>query len=271
VRKEIIPKEAARSAKTRIATMVAKTNVSVINAQFVAHALNLPESERSQIDDPKLFPGFMESVKRNLTLAEAGYAAGIDREPTLSIELRVLTEEFIADAERDQMKRGIVITEWELNDYYREHKVDFETATTRQVWIHLQGSPWGPGRPKWPEAEARLKAERLHQGLLAGGSFEKLAAAEGIDEVFDYTVTRDLGFEELKNATFATSAGSVAPLVRTDAGHHVIRVDSRTIPPFDTVKLKIDELLRAKRLRTLLDALVASAELQYDRVYFASR
>lgn len=272
VRDEIIGKEWRRRVDARIASIV-KANGAITDAERTAAIMNLTKDGAELLADPKHARGFMLYIETNIALAKAGYAAGIDREPALAMELRILADDFVANAERDQMWRGIVITENEVDQYYRDHQPEFEIARVRDIRIPFGGSLARGDNPPLSEKEARAKAERLRNEILAGASFEKIAATENpsTDGGDSRSITRGQHLPEVEEVVFGTPAGKIAPVTRTLLGYHVIRVDDRTIPPLEKVRSKIDAIIRNQKLQVLLDALVGSAELYFDPVYFASR
>ena len=269
VREEIIGKERNRRVDARIAS-IAKANGPIADAELMAAATNLRGDESGQPADPKLDPGYLDYMRTNIALAKAGYAAGIDREPALALELRIRADKFVANAERDQMRRGIVITEQELDRYYREHQPEFELVWVRSIRIPFKGSLGGGDGPLPSKTEARAKAERIRNEILAGAAFEKVATTENA-ATGGGSIMRGEQLREIENAAFSTPAGKVAPVTETMLGYEVLLVDERAILPLEKARPKIDEILRNQKLQVLVDALAGSAELYFDPVYFASR
>jgi parvulin-like peptidyl-prolyl isomerase len=269
--------EKERRREQRVAAMVEQANVTVTNAELEAAVTTLPNEYKKQAQDAKGLQALRADFKRMKTLARAAYAAGLDREPGVILAARLMADNFIANEELAEIERGIVVSDADLRQYYRDHRADYETVTASHILIAFKGSPaQQSGKPELTEGEAKAKAERIRNELLGGASFTALAARES-DDTGTAANGGDLGSSkrgemvpEFEKAAFALTVGAISPVTRHKFGYSIIRLASRETTPFEEVRAQIDRTIRQKTLQTSLDVLVASADMHYDSVYFAS-
>ncbi len=123
-------------------------------------------------------------------------------------------------------------------------------------------------------AAARAKAEEARRRALAGEDFAALAR-ELSEEPETAPRGGDLGFftrtqtaPQFANAAFALEPGGISPVVRTEYGFHVIKVEEKRAAgpvPYDEVKDRIRGLLvqqqTAQKVGQLVESLAMSAEV----------
>jgi len=73
---------------------------------------------------------------------------------------------------------------------------------------------------------------------------------------------------EFEQAAFAAKAGEVTPIVRTQFGYHIIKVESKSATAFDSVKATIEKKEHQKRLQTALDSIKDNAKPTFNEAYF---
>jgi parvulin-like peptidyl-prolyl isomerase len=115
-------------------------------------------------------------------------------------------------------------------------------------------------------AEARGKAEEARRRALEGEDFADLArelsegpaAPNGGDLGF---FTRGQTAPQFANAAFALEPGGISPVVRTEYGLHVIKVEEKRPPrhlPFDEVSEQVHDLLIQRKTGQRVGELVKS-------------
>ena len=75
---------------------------------------------------------------------------------------------------------------------------------------------------------------------------------------------------EFEQAAFNAKVGEITPVVKTQFGYHIIKVDEKISTPFDTVKATLDKSIRQKRVHDQLDAMKAAAKPTFNEAYFAT-
>lgn len=215
-----------------------------------------------------------ESVKAEYALADAARfraeASATDAELNARFETRReayriperrVVSYLLIDAEA--LRARVSLTERDLEAYYQDHRDEFlepEQACASHVLVKVKASAQaGEGHA---EEEARRIAEGVLERARSGADFAELAkkasedkgSAPGGGDLGCFPRGRMLA--EFDNAAFSLEAGQVSDLVRTSAGFHVIRLNSRreeSVQPLAQVKERIRRSQSDQRVRTLLE------------------
>ena len=191
-----------------------------------------------QLQGEEVFQKFSKSYQDQLILRQA--------------QLDVLTLSVDGQTTPDQAARA----------YYDSHRDEFARACVRHILV--------------PE---QAKADELRGRLVAGEDFATVARAESKDTEsaarggeLGCDITRDTQFvPEFLLAAFAQPVGEVGQPVKTQFGFHIIKVDSRDVPPFDD---KVSAQVRQKltqggqeKVLTLLQDAAKKADIDIDPKY----
>jgi hypothetical protein len=146
--------------------------------------------------------------------------------------------------------------------YYEGHQDEFARACVRHILVTDQA-----------------KADQLLARLAAGEDFATVARAESKDTEsaarggeLGCDVTRDTQFvPEFLLAVFSQPVGEVGQPVRTQFGFHLIKVESRGVPPFDDeVSAEVRQKLTATGQQKVLEILqeaAKNADIEIDPKY----
>ena len=176
-----------------------------------------------------------------------------------------------------QIDSTIAISDADLKKAYDENKKDYEQVKAKHILIAFKGSPAAQkGKKELTDAEAKAKADSLRAEIVAGkAKFEDVAKKES-DDVESGKNGGDLGafargqmVPEFEQAAFGAKVGDVTPVVKTQFGYHIIKVEEHSSTPFDQVKATLEKSVKQKKLRDTLDAMKESAKPVYDEAYFA--
>ena len=196
------------------------------------------ESVVEQLTGEEVFRDFSKEYQDRLVLRQA--------------QLDVLTLSLNGEAAPDQASRA----------YYDSHQDEFARACVSHILV--------------PE---QAKADELRARLLAGEDFATVARAESKDDEskgrggdLGCDITRSTQFvPEFLLAIFAQPVGEVGQPVKTQFGFHLIKVNSRTIPPFDD---KVSAQARQRltqggqeKVLTLLQEAAKKADIEIDPRY----
>jgi len=149
-----------------------------------------------------------------------------------------------------QVRSAIILGEEELTKYYQAHQDKYQRTPQAEIRHILF-----PVRPRADEAAVRARAEEARTKIVEGADFAQVAreytdpsSPESRGEVM--TVHRGELAPEIEAAAFGLPAGGVSPLIRTEAGYHVIkveRVQAEYVAPFAEVRESIrDQLFQEK-------------------------
>jgi peptidyl-prolyl cis-trans isomerase C len=138
-----------------------------------------------------------------------------------------------------QIQPTVEVSDQEIQDFYNEHPQDFQRAEqvhARHILIKAD-----PAADEQTRTIARMKADQVHQRVANGEDFATLA--KELSEDSTAAQGGDLGFFEkgrmvpaFADAAFALQPGQISPVVETQFGYHVIKVEERR--PAGTVPLE---------------------------------
>lgn len=256
--------------------VMAAGDVTVRQSEFESALKTLPP-EYQQYAQGAGKKQFAEDFLRMKMLAAEGMKGGLDKDPEVVRQLNLMRENLVANAQLQKIEKSITVTDEDLKKQYDAKKNDYEQVSARHILIAFKGSPAAQaGKPELTEEQAKAKAEDLRKKIVAGASFEELAKAES-DDTGSGANGGALGefgrgqmVPEFEKAAFEAKVGEITPVVRTQFGYHIIKVDAHGHTPFEQVKSFLERNARQEALQTRLDAMKASAKPTFNETYFAA-
>lgn len=256
--------------------VVAAGDVAIRQSEFENALKTLPAEYQQYAAGPGK-KQFAEDFLRMKMLAAEGMKAGLDKDPDVVRQLGLMRENLVANAQLQKIEKGITITDEDLKKVYDSKKNEYEQVGARHILIAFKGSPAAqPGKPELTEEQAKAKAEELRKKIVGGASFEELAKTESDDTGSGANggtlgeFSRGQMVPEFDKAAFEAKVGEVTPVVRTQFGYHVIKVDSHGITPFEQVKAFLERNARQERLQAKLDEMKTSAKPTFNDAYFGA-
>ena len=255
--------------------VIAAGDVSIRQSEFESAVKTLPP-EYAQFATGPGKRQFAEDYLRMKMLAAQGMKAGLDKDPEVIRQMNLMRENLVANAQLSRIEKGIAVSDADLQKAYDANKKEYETVKARHILVAFKGSPvpLPAGKKELTEEEAKAKAEALRKQIVAGGNFEEIAKTES-DDTGSGANGGDLGafrFEqmvpEFATAAFAAKKGEVTPVVRTQFGYHVIKVDDHTTTPLSEVKAQLEKTERQRKVQESLDAMKTNAKPTFNEAYF---
>jgi peptidyl-prolyl cis-trans isomerase C len=255
--------------------VIAAGDLSIKQSEFESALKSLP-AEYQQYAAGAGKKQFAEDYLRMKMLAAEGTKAGLDKDPNVLSQLALMKENLVAQAQLTSIEKGITITDEELKKKYDADKAQYEQVKARHILIAFKGSPAAQeGKPELTEEQAKAKAEDLHKQIVGGASFDELAKKES-DDVGSGARGGDLGafgrgqmVPEFEKAAFEAKTGEVTPVVRTQFGYHIIKVDEHETTPFEQVKPTLEKNERQARMQAKLEEMKTNAKVTFNDSYFA--
>lgn len=256
--------------------IISAGTVAIHRSDFETAVKSLPAEYQSYA----LGPGkkqFADDYLRMKLLAAEGMKNGLDKDADVQKQLNLLRENLVAQEELKQIDSTIAVSDADLKKAYEENKKEYEQVKAKHILIAFKGSPAAQkGKKELTDAEAKAKAESLRAEIVAGkAKFEDVAKKES-DDVESGKNGGDLGsfsrgqmVPEFENAAFSAKVGDVTPVVKTQFGYHIIKVEEHGSTSFEQVKATLEKSVKQKKLRDTLDAMKESAKPVYDEAYFA--
>jgi len=271
------PAPAATTATAKDADPVVITagNITVRKSEFEAALKTLPAEYQSFAQGPGR-KQFADDYLRMRLLANEGAKAGLQNDPDVISQLNLMRENLVATAELKKIESGITVSDADVQKAYADNKKDYEQVKARHILIAPKGSPAAQsGKKELTDDEAKAKAEDLRKQLLAGANFDELAKKES-DDTGSGARGGDLGsfghgqmVPEFETAAFSAKVGEVTPVVKTQFGYHIIKVEAHDSTPLEQVRPTIEKNLKQTKLHAALDAMKENAHPTYDEAYFA--
>lgn len=223
---------------------------------------------------------FAEDYLRMKLLAAQGTKDNLQSDPDVQRQLELMRANLIATAELKKIEKSIVVSDADVKAAYDANKKDYEQVHARHILIAPKGSPAAPpakeGQKELTDEQAKAKAEELRAKLVAGGDFAAIAKAESND-TGSGAQGGDLGsfghnqmVPEFETAAFAAKPGEITPVVKTQFGYHIIKVESHDYTPMEQIRPTIEKSLRQKKMQETLDAMKSSAAAKFDEAYFTA-
>lgn len=209
-------------------------------------------------------------------MAAEAVKSGLENDPEVMRKINSAREFLLADAQRMKILRATTVTEAELRQQYEALAPTLEYVRARQILITFKGAgPTPVGRPERTEEQARVKAEAVLRQLQSGAAFAEVAKRESDDasaagggvlpEIY-----RKQTVPEFEAAAFSTPVGGLSPVIKTQFGFVIIRVDAKVTRSFDELRANLESSERGKRAQAAIDDLVRRANATYDPAYFGA-
>jgi peptidyl-prolyl cis-trans isomerase C len=249
-------------------------DVQVTKSEFEAALKTIPAEYQAYASGPGK-KAFAEDYLRMKLLAREAEKHGLEKKPEVIQQLRLMRENALANAELNRIEESVKITDAELQKAYEEKKQSYQQAKARHILIAFQGSPaQQQGKKELTEEEAKAKAEEIRKKIAAGADFAEVAKTESDDRGSGSrggelgTFSRGQMVPEFEQAVFGAKSGELTPVVRTQFGYHIIKVDELKTQSLDEVKAELEREIRQKKLQERLDQLKNASAPTFDEAYF---
>ncbi len=168
----------------------------------------------------------------------------------------------------------VTITEEAVTQYYNAHKEDYrreERVRARHILIKVD-----PAAKPEEEEQAKARAEEILRQVKAEGADFAQIAKEVSEDPSSAQQGGDLGYfgrgamvKPFEEMAFTLQPGEISPLVRTNFGYHIIRVEDKQeagYQPLEEIKMLLTEQLKReevdKLVRTRAEALLEEIKAQ---------
>ncbi len=196
-----------------------------------------------------------ENLYLRRALAAEALRDGLDKDPMVAEALRQARERILSDARLAAIERAALPADSEITRYardlYRQDPTRYRTPEqTRASHILIAQSPDGKARERAEALLARARAGESFEALARENSADGASAAKGGDLGWFVRGQMVKPFEDAVAAL--KNPGDLAPIVETQFGFHVVRLDGRRPAgdrSFDEVRESIESEIRAKAQR----------------------
>jgi peptidyl-prolyl cis-trans isomerase C len=205
-----------------------------------------------------------ESVYLRRALAAEAERDGLDRDPAVAAALVLARERVLADARIAAVERAALPSDADVSRRARELYLSsperYRTpAQARASHILVARSADGRAREQAESLLARVRAGESFEALAREYSADGATAASGGDLGWFASGQMVKPFEEAVAAL--NSSGDLGPIVETQFGFHVVRLDARRaagVRPFEEVRDSIEAEVRQSVRREAGQAKIAA-------------
>lgn len=236
-----------------------------------ARGLSITKADFEQMlsGDPR-FPLAMTKPEAKLALGtDFGKAFALEAEArqrkldqlsSVQLKIRNYTTQLLANELLVSLRKGYLKDEPALAALYQKNSEAYAEPRVRQILVRMQGSVVAlrKGRPDLSAEQARAKAESLLARLTKGAEFDALAKAES-DDIGSLAAGGDIGFvpkgstaASFEDAAFSLPVGQLSPVIRTEYGFHIIRVEARRAMALEAVRGIMANELAHKELDSII-------------------
>jgi peptidyl-prolyl cis-trans isomerase C len=244
-------------------------------AQFDQIIEALPEQARAQVRGPRKRQ-FADQLVQVKVMYQEAHRRKLDENPTVQRQLELQKENLLASLLLQDMTANAQVDDATAQQYYEQHKADYESVHARHILIRVKGSPLPvqPGKKELSDEEALAKAQEIRKKLVAGEDFAALAKAES-DDVRSGANGGDLGALKhnqtvplFDQAVFSLPAGQLSEPVKTQYGYHIIKVEQHEVKSFDEAKGDVMKKVRPELAHSAMENLQKQAAVIIDDSYF---
>jgi peptidyl-prolyl cis-trans isomerase SurA len=206
------------------------------------------------------FNSIVENIKKeNKIESDEALQAALKQENMTMADLRHQLERtmMVQQVQQTEVMQKLQVTDTEMKAYYDAHKNEFGTTpniTLREITINVPVTAQGVNVAA--DDAAKAKAEEVRTKIVAGEPFARLAAdysdsgSKANGGLVGPLSKTDLS-EELQKAIAGLKAGGVTPVLRTQRGYQIIKIESiqdSTTRSFEDAKNDIaDKIAGGKR------------------------
>lgn len=210
-----------------------------INAYYQAHPNDFDAFLQS---DPRLAQQAQgpqrDEIKKKYgefkVVADIARREKVDQEDATKLQMlidrsQILRNAYLSDLEKSDK----LVSDAEIEQYYNDHKDEFEEVRVRHILIGTQAAPGAEPSKVLSKEEARKKAQAVLERARKGEDFVKLVAENSDDpgsksKGGEYEFARKSGMvQAFEDASFNLKPGEISDLVETEFGFHIIKLEER--------------------------------------------
>jgi hypothetical protein len=227
---------------------------------------------------------------------------GLDKTPqyeqTLKFaKMQILTQQLQRSIQEDAAK----VPDSELQEYYKEHKADFEQYSLDRLFVPRtkqdveakdedektdKDEKLTEEQQKAKQAEEKAKTDQAEQTMTKLAEDLRARAAAGEDfvklqkEAFDAAgmkiespsvnlpSVRRNGLPPQHATVFDLKQGEVSQVINDSGGHYIYKVNSKQDLPFEQVKSEIHSTVQNQRMREMMEKVNNSFKVETNEAYF---
>ena len=221
-----------------------------------------------------------------LAMAQAAETRGLEKSQRFQqriafSRLQILSQELVRQIDEESAH----IPQKEIEDYYRNHSADFESATLERIYIPNRKRLVAPAnekiapdaKQKNSEAEMTQLAGQLRARAVAGEGFSTLQieayTAAGMTDVppnSSLGQLRSNGLPPGHAAAFTLKTGEVSQVFNDPTGHYIYKLDSKQPEPLERASDEIRRILKRQHRDKAIQAIQQPVSPELNPAYFGA-
>ena len=217
-----------------------KVSDDQVNAYYQAHPNEFDSFIQS---DPRLAQQAQgprrEEIKKQFgefkVVADLARKDRLDQDDATRLQMLIDRSQILRNAYLSELEKNAdkLVTDADIEQYYNEHKDEFDEVRVRHILIGTQASPGGDPSKVLSKEEARKKAQAVLERARKGEDFVKLVEENSDDpgsksKGGEYEFGRKSGMvQAFEDASFNLKPGEISDLVETNFGYHIIKLEER--------------------------------------------
>jgi hypothetical protein len=219
---------------------------------------------------------FATNLVRILVLSEEARKRKLQETEKFKEQMRMSEMNLLANTLNEMLPQEVVADDLALRKYFEEHRCEFPTWKARHLVVRFKGSPLPvrAGQADLTEDEALMRARQLQQRA-ANADFAFVAKLESDDPSTSIN-GGDLGqfkhgqmLPSIEEAVCAMKPGEISSPIKTPAGYHVVKLESREGGDFAAMKGELEQKYRAETAKKVVEDLIAKTKVVKDKEYYA--
>lgn len=206
----------------------------------------------------------------------------LETQPDVQLQVKIATDSILSNAAKIELRKGMKVTDAELQKYLDEHKVQFEEARARRIVIRSKTSvPWDQSKTPdqlLDDKDASAKAADLREQLVKGADFEELAAKHS-DDSLSSGKGGDLGFNRrgsqthlivppLEEKIFSMEPGTISDVAQTPLGYEIVKLEEKRLPKLSDIRQELEQLVLNQKTEDLLKDFKSREKIYVDDNFF---
>lgn len=217
-----------------------KVGEDQVNAYYQAHPNDFDTFIQS---DPRLAQQAQgprrDEIKKQFgefkVVADLARKEKLDQDDATKLQMLIDRSQILRNAYLSELEKNAdkLVSDAEVEQYYNDHKDEFEEVRVRHILIGTQAPPGGDPSKALSKDEARKKAQAVLDRARKGEDFVKLVAENSDDpgsksKGGEYEFSRKSGMvPAFEDASFKLKPGEISDLVETEFGFHIIKLEER--------------------------------------------
>jgi parvulin-like peptidyl-prolyl isomerase len=205
----------------------------------------------------------------------------IDQKSPYKEQIAETRRQILVQAEVNEYKNSIPIMPEEQKKFYELNADKYRETRVKMILIPYGAGPVAPADGKKPltEAEAKTKAETVVRIARTGVDFVKLVKENSEDPATaEHDGNLPIGIrsnstnvpENVKAAALALKVGDISDPLKLPNGYVILRAESISVAPYDSVKDEIFKEMKDVEVRKLVDETKKKSSVKVENsAYFS--